>query len=76
MLTLFATPKAFRAHTGIIQRNAITSWTRLNPRPEIILFGDDEGTSAIARELGLRHVPEIAHNHTGAPMLDDLFAKA
>jgi hypothetical protein len=76
MLTLFATPKAFRGHTAIIQRNAITSWICLNPRPEIILFGEDEGTHAIARELGLRHVPEIAHNHTGAPMLDDLFAKA
>jgi hypothetical protein len=76
MLTLFATPKPFRGHTAIIQRNAITSWTRLTPRPEIILFGDDEGTGAIAQELGIRHIPEIAHNHTGAPMLDDLFAKA
>ena len=76
MLTLFATPKAFRGHTAIIQRNAITSWTRLNPCPEIILFGNDEGTSHIAQELGLHHIPDIATNHTGAPMLDDLFAKA
>jgi hypothetical protein len=76
MLTLFAIPKAFRGHTAIIQRNAITSWTRLNPPPEIILFGDDPGTPEIAQELGVRHVPDVARNSTGAPMLDDLFAKA
>ena len=43
-LTLFATPKRFQGHIDNIQRNAIASWTRLNPRPEIILFGADDGT--------------------------------
>jgi len=76
MLTLFAIPKAFRGHTAIIQRNAITSWIHLNPRPEIILFGNDEGTAAIAQELGVRNIPDVAHNDSGAPMMDDLFAKA
>ena len=62
MLTLFAIPKHFRGHFATIQRNAITSWTRLTPRPEILLFGDEEGTGEIARELGLRHFPEVAHS--------------
>src|SRR5436309_411668 len=44
MLTLFAAPKPFRGHIGIIQRNAITSWTKLQPRPEIILYGTQECT--------------------------------
>lgn len=76
MLTLFALPKAFEGHIGIIQRNAITSWTLLRPRPEIILFGDEPGTADIAAELGLRRSPEIALTEFGAFRLDDIFAKA
>lgn len=30
MLTIFATPKPFQGHVGIIQRNAIGSWVRLH----------------------------------------------
>jgi hypothetical protein len=75
-LTLFATPKRFQGHIGIIQRNAITSWTRLNPRPEIILFGTDEGTAEIARELGLRHLPKVKTNQWGTPLVSDLFGQA
>ena len=39
-LTIFAMPKAFSGHTGMIQNNAIRSWARLDPKPEILLFGD------------------------------------
>jgi hypothetical protein len=76
MLTIFATPKTFRGHIEIIQRNAIRSWTLLSVRPEIILFGDDEGTREVAREFGLRHVPEVKCSESGAPLVDDLFAQA
>jgi len=76
MLTVFSIPKPFKGHIGTIQRNAITSWTLLRPRPEIILFGNDEGTAALAQELGLRHVPEIACNEYGTPLLGDLFRQA
>jgi len=76
MLTIFSTCKPFRGHFAIIQRNAITSWTLLRPRPEIILFGDEEGVAEICAELGLRHVPEIARNEFGTPLLNDIFEKA
>jgi hypothetical protein len=76
MLTLFAVPKPFRGHVGVIQRNAITSWTLLRPCPEIILFGDDEGTAQISQELGLLHAPSVARNEFGTPLLRDLFQKA
>jgi hypothetical protein len=76
MLTLFAIPKAFAGHIGIIQRNAIESWTLLRPQCEIILFGDDEGTAEVAREFGLRHVPQIARNEWGTPLLNDMFETA
>ena len=76
MFTLFAIPKHFRGHFATIQRNAILSWTRLTPRPEIFLFGNEEGTAEIARELGLGHFPDVARNEYGTPLLDDLFRKA
>lgn len=75
-LTLFAMPKAFAGHVGDIQRNAIESWTRLSPRPEIILFGDEPGIAAIAAELGLRHEPVVGRNDCGTPLVDALFGAA
>jgi hypothetical protein len=76
LISIFAMPKAFRGHFGIIQRNAITSWTLLKPKVQVFLFGDDQGTAEIARELGLRHIPDVARCKTGAPRIDDIFAKA
>lgn len=74
--TLFACPKAFEGHTGVIQRNAILSWTRLDPKPEIILFGNDPGAAEFARELGLRHLPEVKQSEAGTPLVSDLFHRA
>ena len=76
MLTIFSMPKAFRGHIRTIQRNAVQSWTLLSPKPEIILFGSDEGTKEAAQEFGLRHVPEVAANEHGTPLLNDLFRQA
>jgi len=76
MLTIFSMPKGFRGHIGIIQRNAIGSWTRLLPNPEIILFGSDEGTKEVAEEFGTSHVPEVAANEYGTPLLGDIFRQA
>jgi hypothetical protein len=76
MLTLFAIPKAFRGHIGVIQRNAIKSWTLSQPQCEIILFGDDEGTAEVASEFGVRHVSQVARNEFGTPLLNDIFETA
>ncbi len=73
MLTLFAIPKAFRGEFDQIQRNAITSWTLLEPKPEIILLGDDEGTAEVAKELGVNHIPAVERNEHGTPLLSSLF---
>lgn len=75
-LTLLAMPKAFRGHIGVIQRNAITSWTKLAPRPEIFLFGEDAGVAEIAVELRLGHLRDIARSEFGTPRLDDLLRRA
>jgi hypothetical protein len=76
MLTIFAIPKPFEGHIGVIQRNAITSWTLLEPRPEIILFGDERGTEEMCLELGLLHHPHVEKNEFGTPFLNDVFCKA
>lgn len=72
-VTLFAVPKPFRGHIGVIQRNAIGSWLRLGPNCEVVLFGDEEGTDEAARELGVRHVPTVVRNEFGTPLLSSVF---
>jgi len=76
MITLFAMPKRFAGHIGVIQRNAIRSWTKLRPQAEILLFGDDQGTAEFASELGLRHFPSVKRNSSGTPLISDFFAQA
>lgn len=73
MLTISTCPKPFHGHIDIIQRNAIKSWTLLQPRPEIILIGDEEGTAEVCKEFGLRHIPEVERNEYGTPLLSALF---
>ena len=60
----------------MIQRNALKSWTLLDADVEVILFGDDAGAAETARELGLRHEPEVARNRFGTKRLDAMFRRA
>ena len=76
MLTFFSTPKPFRGHIGVIQRNAIHSWKLAHPDAEVILFGNEEGAAEVATELGLRHEPEVDRNSLGTPLLSSLFERA
>ena len=72
MLTLLTSTRAFRGHFGVIQRNALHSWTLLQPRPDILLFGNEEGAAEVSKEFGLRHVPEIATNEFGTPLVSEM----
>jgi hypothetical protein len=76
MLTLFSTCKPFHGHNGIIQRNALKSWSLLHPDVEIILFGNDEGTSQACAEYGLLHEPHVEVNENGTKRLDYIFDRA
>ncbi|MDD5217956.1 MAG: glycosyltransferase family 61 protein [Candidatus Omnitrophica bacterium] len=76
MLTLFSIPKYFKGHFNVIQRNAILSWTRLVPKPEIMIMGQEPGTAEFCQEHGLIHVPHVETNPYGTPLLRDLFQKA
>lgn len=74
MITLFSIPKAFVGHSGLIQTNAIHSWSLL-PGCRVILFGDEEGLVETAAAHGARHVPVIKRNELGTPMVSDAFAQ-
>jgi hypothetical protein len=76
VLTFFTTAKPFLGHNGVIQRNALRSWTLLHPDVEVILFGDDAGAAEVARELGLRHEPQVERNEFGTIRIDAMFGRA
>ena len=76
MLTFVTTAKPFQGHIGIIQRNALKSWSVLQPDVEIILFGDDEGSAEVSSEFGLRHEPRVERNEHGTKRLDYIFCRA
>jgi hypothetical protein len=76
MLTIFSCPKPFKGLTAIIQRNAIQSWQRLDREIEIILMGNDNGTSETAKEFGIRQISNIVCNEFGTPLVNSLFEEA
>jgi hypothetical protein len=76
MLTLFTAPKPFRGHVGVIQRNAIRSWTLLRPACKIILLGNEEGIAEVASDHGVRHIADVARTASGTPLVNDLFQRA
>ena len=75
-LTLFTAPKPFTdPHIATIQRNAIKSWTLL-PDVDVILLGEEEGLAEAAQELGVKHIPNVARNESGTPLISSMFQLA
>mgnify|MGYP000935973226 CR=1 FL=1 len=76
LLTLFSAPKPFtNPHIAMIQRNAIRSWTLLYD-VEVILRGEETGLAEAARELGVKHIPNVARNESGVPLISSMFQLA
>lgn len=71
--TIVATPRAFDGVHDIRQHNAITSWTLLQPRPKILLCGNDDGIEAAARLHDCVHVPDVMCDRDGMPLIHDIF---
>lgn len=76
MLTLFSVPKPFTGRVVDAQRNALDSWMRVAPDVQVLLFGDEEGIAEAAARAGAEHVPSVARNEFGTPLLDDVFRQA
>lgn len=76
LITLFSAPKRFTdPHIATIQRNAIQSWTLL-PNVEVILLGEETGLAENARELGVKHIPNVKCNDNGTPLVSSMFQLA
>lgn len=74
LITLFSTPKPFvDPHITTIQRNALRSWLRLAPEVEVLLVGDEEGVAEVAAEFGVQHLPQVACNNEGTPLVSSIF---
>jgi hypothetical protein len=76
MLTIFTTCKPFEGEFSIIQRNAITSWTKLGENIQIIIVGNEKGVKEISSELNITNIPVVKRNSLGTPYLDDIFNQA
>lgn len=55
----------------MIQCNAIRSWTLL-PGVEVILLGEEEGLAQFAKELDVKHLPNVARNESGTPLISSM----
>ena len=74
MLTLFTIPKPFsNNHIRVIQENAIRSWKLLSKKYSIVLIGNSKGIAAIAKKLQVIHIPWVACNQYGTPLLNSAF---
>jgi hypothetical protein len=76
LITIFSAPKPFtNPHIAMIQRNAIKSWTLL-PDVEVILLGEETGLAEAAKELGVKHLPNVTRNESGTPLISSMFQLA
>ena len=75
-ITFFSAPKPFiDPHIVTIQRNAIQSWTLL-PDVEVLLIGDETGVAEAAKELNVKHLPDVKCSDNGTPLISSMFQLA
>lgn len=74
-ITIFSVPKPFIGSTKIIQTNAIKSWLKLKPKPNIILMGNEKGVKTMCNRFHLKHCSNIKTNKYGTPLVSDVFIK-
>jgi hypothetical protein len=75
-MTIFTVPRPFIGHFKVIQQNAIMSWTKLSPKPHILVMGNDEGTEEFVKGMDVAYCPKVIRNELGTPTIDFLFHRA
>lgn len=77
MITLYTTFRSFKhPKYAKIQHDAIASWLRLKPVPQIVALGDDGGTAEVCKRYGFKHIPVIPVSKAGTPYMDTLIQRA
>ena len=75
MITFFSIPRGGEEHIAILKL-AVRSWRKAAPKSQVILFGDDDGVARAAKSLRAKHVPEVARNEHGTPLINGVFEQA
>ncbi|HEX7974252.1 MAG TPA: hypothetical protein VF498_07575, partial [Anaerolineales bacterium] len=76
-LTIFTAPKPFtNPHIATIQRNAIQAWRHVGQDVDVILVGNEHGMAETASEFGVAHLPDVACNEKGTPLVSSIFQLA
>jgi len=74
MLTIITTPKPLDLGSNRLAfQNAIRSWVRLVPRPEILVFGGDR---ALIESEGGKWIGDFKATPQGRPYFDDFISRA
>lgn len=76
MITLFTVPRPFVREFKCIQENAIKSWLHLEPTPQIILVGDEEGVVETAKTFDIECISDVEKMNGDLPFISDVFRKA
>lgn len=77
LLTLYTWPKPFtEPHIATIQRNAVRSWLQLEPKPRIVVFGNEPGVKEFCSAFDLRRADGAINVIDGTVRIRDLAAKA
>ena len=74
MITFFTIPRPFIGHFDVIQCNAIDSWLRLDPCPQIILLACKGEMGEVAREFSVE-IYDVARID-GVPLVNEAISKA
>jgi hypothetical protein len=78
MLTIITSFRSFdHPLFSLIQNNAVYSWLQLDPKPEILVFGDNHpGVAEICGKYGLKHVLDVETTPYGTPLGNSVVEKA
>lgn len=72
MIILFSTCKPFTGLIAVLQRNAFRNWSKLK-QTQVVIFGDEEGTSEASAQFGFTHVGDVELGPQGYPLIPAMF---
>ena len=75
-VTIISTMKPMIEEFIIEQTNAVLSWKMLRIKPNIIIYGDEQGVPDFCQKHNIMNVPNIKRNKYGTPIISDILKQA
>jgi|SRR5271170_1506868 len=74
MLTIISTMKPMIDPFIVEQTNSVLSWKHLKIKPDIYIFGNDQGVKEFCEKNNINHIPNITRNKetNGTPLINDI----